>query len=174
MSEFRAVVKIIRYKCSGGFGRVIDGEAKPVESATMEMEGSIFVCTIGSFKKGYGEKKKTHVHMNIEFSQHQETSFNYENEEKSYIGSIQLFQPEQPGQAEAYEGAEIVANIELNLPLTMIPRLLPLKGERIIFESIGNTIEKSIDGKVYVMKKVSFDVAFDTTEKPKGKWFNWS
>ena len=80
MSEFRAVVKIIRYKCSGGFGRVIDGEAKPVESATMEMEGSIFVCTIGSFKKGYGEKKKTHVHMNIEFSQHQETSFNYENE----------------------------------------------------------------------------------------------
>ena len=163
LGGFTAKARITKSQISGGFTK----EGIPYTSASMELEGTLLRFYYKDLKERITQDTKTKVYVSIEFTEAQETTDRYEGDDKYYIGIIGLSDYTKQERI-INDGTEIVANVNITLPIKIFPRLYMMEGKPIVLitihDIIGNpTKEQKEDGIVAFVKRVYFE---KVSEKP--------
>jgi hypothetical protein len=147
LGGFTAVATISMARMSGG----LSDDGKKHTDEDMKMDGKLVTFYYGS-KETLRHKTKTNVYIQIEFKEYpQENVFGYD--ETKYIGDIRLRE----------ENTEVLAFVDVTLPISMYPTLQSMKGEQIKVETIHELISnpnhvQKTDNIVAFIKRIYFEI----------------
>ena len=173
LGGFESSVRIAKSSISGGFLE----NGKPYIKGEVELEGRLLVFHYGDLRERLTQQTKTGVGVKIEFTETQEVHWNVDNDEP-YIGTISLLdhraEPKPP------TDQEIIAGVDITLPITMFHGLTLMGGGDIRFSTIHDLIERptkdqELEHTVAFVKRVYFEPRSDWVPDVKRKsWsFGW-
>lgn len=170
LGGFTSLVQIARLCVSGGFtdhGQLRIG-------AEMELEGRLLVFLYGNLRERITRQTKTSVHVEIKFTEIKAASWNIEDENKPYIGTIQLFDHT----AEENVDTEIDAIVKITLPMNMVQQLGLMQGRYVKLETIHDLIQSPTEDQkqnhvVALVKRVYFETTSGLEPETEKKRWNF-
>lgn len=133
LGGFTALVKTMNSRLSGGFNH----RGESYVDAEMELVGRLHAFHYGDLKEHITRQTKTSVNVTIQFAQTQLIPWDNDGDGKPYIGTIQLFDQREV----EVVGAEIHANVNIALPISMFQQLLLMERKSILFDTIHDVIQ---------------------------------
>ena len=164
MGGFTAIVRVSRSRVASG----ITDTGEKYLNAEMEMEGKLSVFYYGSLKEDLRSKIKAEAYVQIEFKEYSEENY-YESDDAKYIGDIRLRD----------ENSEVIAYLNVILPMSMFSLLKSMDSENIRVETIHDLIsnpsdDQKTDSIVALVKRIYFEVNNDLNEEKPRKKFSFS
>ncbi len=148
LGGFTAIATISVARISGG----LSDEGGQYFNADIEIEGKLVTFYYGSLKETLRQKTKADAYIKIEFKEYpQENTFGYDK--TKYIGDIRLRE----------ENNEVLAFVNVTLPMSIYPTLQSMKGEQIKIETIHELISnpnrmQKTDNIVASIKRIYFEI----------------
>lgn len=158
---FTSWLRIMKINCGAGF----DQEGKRFSSASMKLEGKLLDIDYANMRQRMKNGIETSVHVDVELTEKQEIPFECEDEERNYIGTIQLYE-----EKDAFDHPKISVIVRINLPLKMLSELFIMEDKYIKFYTIHDIIENPTseqmeDHVVAFVKRAHFEMINEFSEE---------
>lgn len=158
---FTSWLRITKINCGAGFHQ----EGKKFSSASMELEGKLLDIDYANMRQRMKNGIETSVHVDVEFTHEQEIPFDCEDEEKNYIGTIQLFE-----EKDAFDHTKITVIVRITLPFKILSQLYIMEDKYIKFYTVHDIIEnptseQAEDRIIAFVKRAHFEMINEFSEE---------